>query len=308
MFIENTFKGKYRPAYYALGLALVMLAFLIGNIPYGFYAIALKQMGINSTIESDMAQIGISGITNAEMFIFSMIPFIFGFIAIFLIIVYLHKRNWKTLVTNRERMSKNRIFAGFFFWLLAMLFAEIIFYAISPEMYTFTFEPNGFFTFLLLGLLFIPFQAGTEELLLRGYLLQGLWWMRYRWLIIIMAASIFGILHAGNPETDTFGGAVFIYYIGFGVFAGMWTLLDDGLEIATGVHIANNLYGAVIVSSKGSLFATPSLLRTNEISVWQTIIAWFILSVIFTLLVGKIFKFKSIKFLFQKIEKPVETL
>lgn len=304
MFIENTFKGKQQFSFYALGLALIMIAFLIGNIPIGFYLVILKQMGINSTLEQEMAQLGTEGIHSAEMFIFSMFPFVFAFITIFLIIVYLHKRNWQTLITSRERMSKNRIFAGFFFWLLALVLVEIVFYIISPEKYSFTFEPSGFFTFLLLGILFFPFQAGTEEFILRGYLLQGFWWMRYRWLIIVVAGSIFGLLHAGNPETGTFGNEVFIYYIGFGIFAGIWTILDDGLEIAAGVHIANNLYGAVFVSSEGSLFATPSLLRSTESSIWNTLIAWFILSVIFTLIMSKLFKFRNVAFLFKQIDKP----
>ena len=42
---------------------------------------------------------------------------------------------------------------------------------------------------------------------------------------------------------------------------GIMTLMDDGLELSMGFHAANNLIGALLVTSKWSVFQTHSILK-----------------------------------------------
>lgn len=51
------------------------------------------------------------------------------------------------------------------------------------------------------------------------------------------------------------------YYIGTGLFLGILTLMDEGLELALGFHAANNLVGALLITSDWSAFQTNSILK-----------------------------------------------
>ena len=55
-----------------------------------------------------------------------------------------------------------------------------------------------------------------------------------------------------------------IYYIGTGIFLGILTLMDDGLELALGFHAANNLIGALLLTSDWSAFQTNSVFKDTS--------------------------------------------
>ena len=68
-------------------------------------------------------------------------------------------------------------------------------------------------------------------------------------------------MHFFNPEVEKIGSIVFVYYIGTGLFLGIITLMDEGLELALGFHTANNLIGALLVTSDWSAFQTHSIFK-----------------------------------------------
>jgi hypothetical protein len=57
------------------------------------------------------------------------------------------------------------------------------------------------------------------------------------------------------------GNIIFIYYIGTGLFLGVLTLMDEGMELALGFHAANNLVSALLVTSDWSAFQTHSIFK-----------------------------------------------
>jgi hypothetical protein len=58
------------------------------------------------------------------------------------------------------------------------------------------------------------------------------------------------------------GYSILIYYIGTGLFLGMITLMDDGIELALGFHFANNFIGALLVTSDWTAIQTHSILKS----------------------------------------------
>ena len=50
------------------------------------------------------------------------------------------------------------------------------------------------------------------------------------------------------------------YYVGTGLFLGILTLMDEGIELALGFHAANNLITALFVTSSWTVFQTESIL------------------------------------------------
>ena len=73
--------------------------------------------------------------------------------------------------------------------------------------------------------------------------------MRNAWFPLLFTSITFGLMHIANPEVEKLGYSLLIYYIGTGLFLGITTLMDDGLELALGFHTANNLFTALLVTS-----------------------------------------------------------
>jgi hypothetical protein len=108
----------------------------------------------------------------------------------------------------------------------------------------------------------IPIQTSVEELVFRGYLMQGFANLLYnKWFPLVMTSIIFGVMHIANPEVQKLGYITMVYYIGTGLFLGIITLMDDGMELSLGFHAANNLVGALLVTTDWSAFQTHSILK-----------------------------------------------
>ena len=78
---------------------------------------------------------------------------------------------------------------------------------------------------------------------------------------LLITSVIFGGMHIANPEVSKLGYIIMVYYIGTGLFLGIITLMDDGMELALGFHAANNLVSALLISSDWSALQTHSLYK-----------------------------------------------
>lgn len=79
--------------------------------------------------------------------------------------------------------------------------------------------------------------------------------------LIILNSAIFAVMHWWNGTSITMSLSIVISTFIIGVALAVTALADDGLELAMGVHIANNLYVSVIHSSPDSGFGDlPSII------------------------------------------------
>jgi membrane protease YdiL (CAAX protease family) len=171
---------------------------------------------------------------------------------------------------------------------LVSIFEAILY----PGRYDLSLDPGKFIIYALFALLLIPIQASCEELFFRGYLMQGLG-LRIRGIVILPVVSglIFGLLHLANPEMSVLSGAwmLAVSYFIVGFFAALITLLDGGLELALGLHAANNLYTALVANTTISALASESIFKVKEIDPLYGLISLSIGLVIFYLLAFLIF-------------------
>jgi hypothetical protein len=72
-------------------------------------------------------------------------------------------------------------------------------------------------------------------------------------------------MHIANPEVTKMGYSILVYYIGTGFFLGIITLMDEGMELALGFHAANNIIGALLVTSDFGVFQTYAIFKDNSI-------------------------------------------
>ena len=195
-------------------------------------------------------------------------PFVVILITAVLLIPFFHQRSWKEVINGTNRVRWSRFFFGMLVWGLISLVLFAIGYFTEPELIKFRFEPLNFFILLVISLIFVPIQASSEEFLFRGYLTQGVAsWTKSRWWALIIPSILFGLLHSDNPEIKEYGFLVMMpHYIFPGLLFGLMTILDDGIELAMGVHTINNLFGATLVTYKGSALQTYALFELTEIN------------------------------------------
>lgn len=219
----------------------------------------------------------------------------------FLILKWVHRRSGYSLI-NATKIRWNRIFWAMGCFGIITLLLELVSWFVNPSLYQFSFDKSTFFQYLTISLVLIPFQSAGEEILMRGYFLQGITWATKRpWLAVLITSVLFGLLHLGNPELKAFGYVFILNYILMGCAAGIMTIMDDGTELAIGVHIINNLYSAIFIGYSASALQTSTLYHVNDYNptLWSIIM---VLSfVIFLGICYKKYRWNSFKSFFDKL-------
>ena len=109
-------------------------------------------------------------------------------------------------------------------------------------------------------------------------------------------------MHITNPEIKEFGIAIMLpQYILLGLFLGILVVMDDGLELALGVHAINNIFSALFITHKSSVLQTPALFKTNTIDPKFELIVLCFSIVLFIIVISRKYKWKSWKTVFNKI-------
>lgn len=192
-------------------------------------------------------------------------PLSFACLLLLFWVKILHQQSIRSLTTSRPKVDWGRIFFSFSLWAIITIVMVVAAYFSNPEGYEVNFKPIPFFTFLILALILIPLQTSFEEYFFRGYLMQGIGVVtKSRLWPFLITSFLFGIMHIANPEVGKMGSIIMVYYIGTGLFLGILTLMDEGLELALGFHAANNLIGALLITSDWSAFQTHSILKDQS--------------------------------------------
>jgi hypothetical protein len=181
-------------------------------------------------------------------------------------------------------------------------------YYSTPEDFVWNFNTEKFIILAIIGVLLIPIQTSFEEYFFRGYLMQGLATVvKNRWFPLLFTSIVFGLMHGANPEVQKLGPIIMVYYIGTGLFLGIITLMDEGLELALGFHAANNLITALLVTTDWTAFQTDSVLRdvSQPSAGFDILIPVLVLFPILILIFAKKYKWNNWKErLTGKVEEP----
>jgi hypothetical protein len=164
---------------------------------------------------------------------------------------------------------------------------------------------------LIISLILFPFQIGFEEYVFRGFLMQQIGVaLKNKWMPLIITSVLFGVAHSANPEVAEMGYIVMIFYIGTGVLLGVMTLMDEGLELALGFHLGNNLMAALLVTSDWSALQTDAIFKYTSEQASQTIgeilVPVLFVFPIYIFILAKVYKWTNWKDkLFGKVEKSL---
>ena len=260
MFIQNALKVKNNIWRYVLGIFIIFIFTQIGSIP--FVVAIFNKVGIEGAANLDPAKM-MTILENSNLtFFYTLLTFFVGFIGFLIVIKYLHNQSFVSVTTSRKSIDYKRVLTSFLVISLILFFYTISSFYALPDEYIIQFNLNDFLTLLLIAVIFIPIQTSLEEYVFRGYLMQGFGVLaKNKWVPLFLTSFLFGMLHYYNPEIMKLGSILLVHYIATGLFLGIITLMDDGMELALGFHAGNNLIIALMVTSDWTVFQTSSIFK-----------------------------------------------
>src|SRR5690625_2664221 len=302
MFVEQGFKGRYQWYNYLAGTLIIFLLFFIAQGLVGAYINLKASESENpvSIINAPLAVVMKASELSPNFIVFLLLfSFVFGMAGIYIAIKYLHGRSLKSLITIRDKIDWKRFLLSFGLMAGFVIISTLVAYYYAPENFELQFQLFPFMILLLISITLVPIQVAFEEILFRGYLMQGFGIIFINRCVPLLFISVFfGLMHCSNTEVAALGKTLLVYYIGTGLFLGIITLMDDGIELALGFHTANNLIQILLVTSNYSVFQSPSILKeiSEPTGAWaEIIIPIFILYPLFIIIFSKKYKWTNWK-------------
>ncbi|MGE5421286.1 MAG: lysostaphin resistance A-like protein [Chloroflexota bacterium] len=255
---------------------------------------------------SDFSSLGVDPYYGLFMMLF---PFVAALVAFALLVKPLHERTFRVTLTGSSSFRWNHFFISFIAWIVLSAIYLFAYMKVEPSNFILSNTTISLLFISLIALALIPFQAGLEEVVFRGYLMQGFASLiRYRWFPLIMTSLLFGLMHAFNPEVKEFGFFTMMpQYIAFGLIFGLVAVMDDGIEASIGAHAANNIFLVIMVTHESSALQTPALYEQKTIYPWTEFTGLVISGVVFIILLKIIFGWKGFDRLFERIQSREES-
>lgn len=233
---------------------------------------------------------------NQNLFLTLMLlPFGAFLTVLLLLIKIIHQQPLIAVFTSRKKMDVRRVLTAFLSWGVLLMISLIISW-FNEDALQWNFNSKSFIPLVALSFVLVPIQVLAEEVLFRSYLLQGFYkGFKSTFLSILFSGVLFGLVHLGNPEIRQIGYEIVFYYIFTGIFLGVITVMDDGLELAIGYHVINNVFGALIVTNEYQSFQTDALFMDNTPPHfgWENWLTLLVLQPLLIFVFGKIYKWKN---------------
>ena len=251
---EKDGKGNREPNGFTflLGILVILLAFVCW-MNFG-PLLSFRILSIKALREDPWAGVGDYLVVHA--------PYILFFIALYLGSNFILKTRVRELISGRRRYRWAYSFAvaGIYLGFLAII---SLFQArtISLDQTPFIDKMK----LLLPILLLTPMQALSEEIFFRALPARLIYHnelprtMLASLPIILVSGFLFLVPHLGNPEVSSSFIFSSLYYFLWGALAMALGIYTDGFEAPVAMHIANNLYIALIVNYSDSSMPTYAI-------------------------------------------------
>jgi hypothetical protein len=233
---------------YLLGAVIIAFAWLVlGYIPYfvltlvGRFEPPLDFVAVNFTIFMMLAGLAVT-------------------------VKLVHRRSLRSLVTP-DGLDWARVARAAAAWAVLAGATAAIEHVLYPGRYYLSFDAGRFPLFLALVMILTPLQCAVEELVFRGYVMQGMGLLTRRPLVIaVLSSFVFTLPHLLNPEVQEYGAVIMgANYFAIGMLLATVALRDGRLEMAIGLHAANNVFLALIANYEGSALMTESVFTAREL-------------------------------------------
>jgi membrane protease YdiL (CAAX protease family) len=275
-FIDLAGLGINTARSYITAAALIILFPLLSAVLLGLV------VGIGAAVRHDPTD----AITPIAAMIEQYGPIVIAGLAVLHCTAAIHRRPWQSLIAPNLRIDWRRVAIGLGAE-LAILSGQLgLVHALIDLPWTFS--VTAALPILAVGLLLVPLQAASEELLFRGYLTQALGQLvRSRIAIAVAVGIVFGSLHL-----NTYGPLTVLYFLVVSLIFSLVSLRDDRLELAIGGHAAMNLFAFTMANSlsigPGLIGAAPTAMPFNWAAILVVIVNGALFYGLTRLLVGLI--------------------
>ncbi len=293
--LERALQGKNGIGRYILMAFIVMVIAQIAAFPLFLILLPsiLSNGGNISDLPAALQNPSDWGISSNLLLLVMMGTFVVMYFLFALLVKPFHGRTVRETINGRRKIRWDRIRMGILVWGIIILADTTISILLSaPTEYEFRFNLSAIIPLLLIVLIVLPFQTSIEELLFRGYLSQGVArWTKSRWWALIIPSVLFALMHIANPEVKEYGFWLSMpQYLIMGLMLGLISILDDGIELALGIHFINNGLTALLVTHKASALQTDALFLFHEIDPVASLISISVASVLLVLILQRIYK------------------
>jgi uncharacterized protein len=300
MFLNQASTGVNEIWRYCVGIIGVLLMYFLGQIPFEI----IKEMQIRKHTEIGTAEerlfletmdFSILHLDKNVGLLLLLLMFIFAIGGLYLVVTKLHIKNFKDIITTRPTIDYKRVLYGFGVWAAIIAVSEWISYLLHPAGYKVIFDASSWFILVIICILILPIQTSFEELFFRGYIMQGIYHHTHKpWIAIVGSSLLFALMHGTNPEIAKYGfGIMITYYILAASFLAYITLMDNGMELALGVHWATNFMGAAFLTYDGSVMQTASAFSVSYMNPYLLVGAFILGAVIFSWLASRRYLWRS---------------
>ncbi|HEY2837386.1 MAG TPA: CPBP family intramembrane glutamic endopeptidase [Rhizomicrobium sp.] len=165
---------------------------------------------------------------------------------------------------------------GLLVWLLVQAILAALDFALAPSGFSFSGQATPALALWTFGAILV--QTFTEEFIFRGFVTQGIALVLRRPLAAACVSGlVFGAMHIPNGWPQA------INALWFGMVSAFIAIRTGGIALTSGIHLANNYFGAVAVVSSGDVFkGSPGLLiqNTPQLQWWDLGVAVLALAIL----------------------------
>ncbi len=267
---------------YTFTILITIFAYFLYQIFIGLVLVYFAQQNGISIYDTETLAKGLTnpetlGISKNFMLALLLGMFVFTFLAFRSSIKKIHKKQFISLITAYPNIRWYQVFFSFAVWSIVFGLMFITDYLwISKDKYILNFNWQNFMILFIISILLLPIQTSFEELFFRGYLMQGFALVfKNGYIPLILTSLLFGMAHMNNPEAEEFGAWIMLpYYSLFGVFLGITALWNNGLELSIGIHAANNILSALLITSKNSVLQTDAAFSIKQENPLNDFMLW----------------------------------
>ena len=295
LFLDLAKEGVTNWKAWALGsITIIIFWQFIGIVPFALLEdVSTKNNEINMLLE----------------YVIGNWMFVIGLVGILIASRLFHKKKLIKFITSRANIDYDKILIAMVIGFIFMSYEIFLLDVNAFDNIRFNSPSiNVFLILLLFAIILTPIQCAFEEVLFRGYLLQGLSLkIKNIFFLCLSNGILFMLPHLLNPEPWEYGLSGYVFHLTFaGMFYSYLVIKDNGSEISIGLHAINNLYIALIISTEVSVMQTPSLFVFKETSfdygIGQIIYTIFSYSLLYTIFSTKYGWDKNIFDRFKKVK------
>ncbi len=279
-FLDLARLGKNDWWRYLLSAVVILFIWVFSSVLLELVLVGISLSNNGSLhIDPNTNQIaGVDPLWTVTILLLSFLPLL---VSLLLSVRFIHKRPATSLITPRLKIDWKRIAIGFVGFGLLLVLACMVESFLYPGRYQFTFKPLDTLKFAPIILLLIPFQAASEELLFRGYIMQGIGLLTRRaWIPVVVSSLIFMLMHISNPEAKVDTLLALGNYLALALLFALVTIKDNQLELAIGMHIVNNVL-VLLVNTTVSVLPVPSVFTVTTLDAGYGLVSSIVVAFIF---------------------------